>query len=204
MDGLILHALEVIGAISCISGKSVSKSKIESTKLRIFWKTVQHITSHQLDEKKEDGCFYERCSTQMVLTAFPDKEKKTDGRMWLPMHWAVVVPGVELEDIRDLVTDQPKTLSSFTTVEIPCSPLEREISVTPCHLAVMTKTPNMDLIELLKMFDRHFGTLLTSDRSTPLHLAAEFSNSVVLIQQLIRLNLQALELRKTKDDLPLS
>lgn len=57
MDGLILHALEVIGAMSCISGKSVSKSKIDSTKLRIFWKTVQHITSHQLDEKKKRRSF---------------------------------------------------------------------------------------------------------------------------------------------------
>eukprot|EP01036_Dinobryon_divergens_P061861 gene61861-biopygen30705 len=68
----------------------------------------------------------------------------------------------------------------------------------------MTKTPNMHLIELLKMFKPNFGTLLASDGSTPLHLAAEFSNSVALIQQLIQLNPQALELRSTKGDLPLS
>eukprot|EP01035_Chromulina_nebulosa_P069620 gene69620-biopygen45609 len=68
----------------------------------------------------------------------------------------------------------------------------------------MTKTPNMDLIELLKMFNPNFGTLLASDGSTPLHLAAEFSNSVVSMQQLIRLNPQALELRNTNGELPLS
>eukprot|EP01036_Dinobryon_divergens_P061821 gene61821-biopygen28889 len=68
----------------------------------------------------------------------------------------------------------------------------------------MTKTPNMDLIELFITLDNNFGKLLTSNRSTPLHLAAEFSNSVVLIQQLIQLNPQALELRNMKGDLPLS
>ena len=205
-DSLILHALDVIGAISCISGNALNKSKIDSTKLRIFWKTIQSITCHQLDEinDKEVNRSYQMSSIDMVLTAFPGKQKSTVGRIWSPMHWAVVVPGVELEEIRVLLTDQPKQMAAFSTFELPCSQnKQREISVEPCHLAVMTKTPNMDFIQHLKMFDRNFGTLLASNGSTTLHLAAEYSNSVALIKQLIQLNPKALEIRNLKDEIPL-
>jgi hypothetical protein len=45
----------------------------------------------------------------------------------------------------------------------------------------MMKDPNMALIEMLKKFDPDFGFRQTRFESTPLHLAAEFSNSVPVI-----------------------
>lgn len=173
------------------------------TKLRIFWKTIQEIASQNLeDTRKKDGSLVkQRTAAQMVLTAFPDHKKRIDGRMWLPMHLAVSVPNVELADIRTLVEDERNSIVTFTTMDLPYGP--RGLSLAPCHLAVMTKSPNMDLIELLKMDNKDFAKLLASNGSTALHLASEFSDSLDLIQQLIQLNSQALEMRNFKGETPL-
>ena len=49
------------------------------------------------------------------------------------------------------------------------------------------------MIELLKMLDPGFGARIINDGYTPLHLAAETSNSVAVIQELIRVFPAALE-----------
>ena len=62
----------------------------------------------------------------------------------------------------------------------------------------------MALIERLKKFDPNFGERLTSTtNSTPLHLAAQFSNSVAVIQELIQVHPAALEMENQNHDTPL-
>lgn len=117
------------------------------------------------------------------------------------MHFAVAVPTVELKDIRALFISQPKLITTLASISI--SNTLTDYSVTPCHLAVMAKPTNLALIDLLNMFNRKFGELLASNKSTPLHVAAEYSNSVPLIQQLIQLYPQALLQRNGYDQIPL-
>ena len=202
-DDLFLHALEVLGAISCITECGHNNTDIDMIKLRIFWKSIQEIATQNLDDtrKKDSDVVKTRSAVKMVLTAFPDQKKRIDGRMWLPMHFAVSVPNVELEDIRHLFEDERKAIVTFSTMDLPYGP--RGLSVAPCHLAVMINNPNMDLIELLKSDDQNFAKVLASNGSTPLHLAAEFSDSVTLIQQLVQLNPMALEMHNSKGETPL-
>ena len=208
-DEIYLQAMEVIGAISCLSEKifmsdSTKKSVIETTKLRIFWKTIQEIANQQLDETKDKDGFLlnARSAVKMLLTAFPDRKKKGDGRMWLPMHFAVSVPSIEFQDIRVLFAHQPKTISKATTIELTYGP--PVFSVTPYHLAVTTQSSNnIALIELLQNFNRRFGSLTNSNGSTPLHFAAEFSNSVAVIYSLIQMNPKALTMCNVKGETPL-
>ena len=44
-DDLFLHALEIIGAISCITERIYYKTDLETAKQRIFWKTIQEIAT---------------------------------------------------------------------------------------------------------------------------------------------------------------
>ena len=207
-DDLLLHALEVIGAISCILetpclSETDRTSELETAKLSIFWKTIQEIANQKLLERRDDeGCLLtEKSSTLMVLSAFPNKKKRTDGNMWLPMYFAVSLPRVELTEIKTLFKSEPKTI--FAKILINLSHGSSLYLITPCNLAVMTKTPNMALIKLLQMYDRNFGSLLDCNDSTQLHLAAEFSNSLALIQDLIQMYPQALGMRNRENDTPL-
>ena len=199
-DCLYLHALDVIGAVSCMTRASSiefirNRNDINNSKRRIFWKTIMEISSQQLDDVDETS------TINKMLIAFPDKEKRTDGRMWLPLHFAVSVPGIELKDIRVIVADQPTTISTLTSIDLKYG--QEEISVAPCHLAVMTKKPNMALIKLLTMLDPNFASNQATNGSTPLHFAAQYSNSVSLVQRLIKLNPQALEIYNDQDETPL-
>ena len=205
-DDLYLHALEVIGAISCIYERKpgAKRTVVETTKQRVFWKTIHEIAVQQLHDAKDENKFSavnSRSATKMLLKAFPDKDKKTDGRLWLPMHFAFVVPNVDFKDIRVLFASTPKSITTLTSISI--ANRLTDFSVTPCHIAVLVNPPNLALIDHLKLFDRNFGGLLASDGSTPLHFAAETSNSVVLIQKLIQFYPQALLMRNHDGDIPL-
>ena len=129
------------------------------------------------------------------MDAFPDTKKNTDGRMWLPMHFAMSVPGIDLDDIQTLFDSDPNCISQGCDTESNC---------TPCHLAMMTKDPNMDLIETLKDFDPSFGVRQTMNESTALHLAAEFSNSIPLIQELIQEFPETLTMRDENQKVPIA
>eukprot|EP01038_Epipyxis_sp_PR26KG_P001678 gene1678-2363_t len=125
-ESLLLHALEVIGAISCISEnqgflETSYTSEIVKAKLRVFWKTIQEIATQKLLERRdnEGNLVTEKSSTMMVLSAFPDKKKRKDGRMWLPMYFAVTVPHVELADINILFKAEPTTITAFILIDLP-------------------------------------------------------------------------------------
>eukprot|EP01036_Dinobryon_divergens_P061778 gene61778-biopygen27350 len=102
------------------------------------------------------------------------------------MHFAMSIPDIDLEEIEIIFDNHP----DFIT--LGCHP---NSNYTPCHLAVMMKDPDMDLIEMLKEFDPDFGFRQTIDETTPLHLAAQFSNSIPVIQELIREFPQTLYMR---------
>ena len=94
-DELFLHTLEVIGATACILDGDprfviLDATEIEHAKRRIFWKTVKEIATLQLtDEIDDDFRENEISLAGNLLAAFPDNDKKTDGRMWLPISWIV-------------------------------------------------------------------------------------------------------------------
>eukprot|EP01036_Dinobryon_divergens_P061890 gene61890-biopygen31935 len=93
------------------------------------------------------------------------------------MHFAMSIPDINLEEIEILFDNHPDLITQGC---------DHDSNYTPCHLAVMMKDPDMDLIEMLKEFDPDFGFRQTRYEATPLHLAAEFSNSIPVIQELIR------------------
>lgn len=152
-DEILLHALEKIGAISSLSESEYQlefgfSSVLDKAKLRIFWKTIKEIASLHLETRRNeinDNLLNQSSAVKMVLHAFPDKEKETDGRIWLPMHFAVSAPDVELTDIQVLHEAQPNSILTLSEISLS---YERVLSVTPCHLAVMTKPNNMDIIDL--------------------------------------------------------
>eukprot|EP01035_Chromulina_nebulosa_P069225 gene69225-biopygen2312 len=111
------------------------------------------------------------------------------------MHFAMSIPDIDLDEIQILFNNHPDFITQG------CDP---DSNYTPCHLAVMMKDPDMDLIEMLKEFDPSFGVRQTIYESTPLHLAAQFSSSIPVIQELIREFPAALYMRDDEHKVPLA
>ena len=190
IDAVFFYVLEAVSAISKFQSSDIDE--LDAAKCRIFWRTLREITRHEIEE---DDASAENIPFKAVWKDFPDKEMKKDGRMWLPMHFAVSVPDINADDIDLLYEHQPESIKQ------ECNGAD---ILTPCHLAVMAKDPNMDLIERLKEYDPTFGRSITkNNNSTFLHLAAEYSNSVELIMELISIFPEALEMRNSDGFTPL-
>eukprot|EP01036_Dinobryon_divergens_P061788 gene61788-biopygen27964 len=111
------------------------------------------------------------------------------------MHFAMSTPDIDLDEIQILFDSHPDLITQGC---------DQDSNYTPCHLAVMMKDPNMDLIEMLKELDPNFFMRKTRYESTPLHLAAQFSNSIPVIQELIREFPAALYMRDDDQKVPLA
>ena len=200
IDSIIFRALD---AISKVPSWKSNNSDLDAVKCRIFWRTLREIADNEI--KKDNIDFPTVQVPSKILAALlvnrgqKDKEMEIDGRKWMPMHFAMTVPNVSLNDIQILFDQDPEIIQQRT----PRSACLGS-GYTPCHLAVMVTDPNMALIKRLKVFDPDFGTRLTDyGRYTPLHLAARLSNSSAVIQELIRLCPETMAVRNSEGRFPM-
>ena len=114
------------------------------------------------------------------------------------MYFAMSVPNIDLADIQTLFEDDPKSMVRGCNGS----------GLRPSQLAVMMKNPNMALFDRLKVYDPGFESRKNNvvglyNRATPLHLAAHYSNSVVLIKELIQRYPAALDMEDYDESSPL-
>lgn len=80
------------------------------SKFCVFWQALQEIADQEL--KSEVSASQEEENDLMnEMKNFPDKSKLPDGRMWLPLHFAMFLPNTDLVDIRTIIAAQPQAIS---------------------------------------------------------------------------------------------
>eukprot|EP01035_Chromulina_nebulosa_P032447 gene32447-43348_t len=148
-DFMFLHILDCIGAISTIRreqknylvkkpSQTVHEDPVIASKYCIFWQALQEIAMREAAFEREsdiymkDHCNFPRSENlpfDQLMRCFPDESKQFDGRMWLPLHFAVVLPNTELVDISNIAASQPLVKTDDV------------YKCNPCHLAVMVQNP---------------------------------------------------------------
>ena len=208
---MFMHILNCIGALSCIRANQKTKqpnicrvnnsegeqaSALRSCMHRVFWQAVREIADREAaledipdteDEKEKSSAL------DFVLDCFPDDTKRSDGRLWLPLHLAVSMPSSRLEDIHTLFMADPAAIKAHA---------DETNQLNPCPLAVMRKNPRMDIIPQLQIYDPGFGLSKDRFRNTPLHLAARYSDSVAMVRELAQLHPAVLEMKNDEGDTP--
>jgi ankyrin repeat protein len=212
-DAMFLHILDCIGALSCIrneqkksfcrknSSSSCNSNKEQASALlsckhRVFWQAVREIADREAvledipaTEEKEKSS-----ALDYMLECFPDETKQSDGRLWLPLHFAVSLPNIRLEDIETLFTANPAAIKAGA---------DEIIELNPFHLAAMTKNPQMEIIQRLQLYYPRGGSSLDNCADTPLHCAAWHSDSAAMIRELAQLHPAALEMKNAVGETPL-
>ena len=84
----------------------------------------------------------ERCpSVKELLSAFPDESKLTDGRGWLPLHWAATTESLEIADTKVLYASDPLALQRYHQEGTD----QDDMGYTPAHLLCMQEMTNRNM-----------------------------------------------------------
>jgi hypothetical protein len=182
-DKMRCHILDCLVALCRVQrAKDVDEisHRYESTKRRIFAAAVSLIIDGILNSDQH--------IISSLLESFPDSGKRTDGRSWLPLHFAVALGNeVDEEDIHKLYSNEPLAMRRYHLTE----PTESG-AYTPGHYLCMQTHPNISLIRYLSLRDIKSFTMpainKTGDTKTCLQLAAKFSVSVELLKTLLQID----------------
>lgn len=187
IDKMILHVLDCLGALQCVMGQ------YDASRAKVFWGAVATIAEIGVDQaighvdKRHPGATH-------LLRAFPNDLKASDGRAWLPLHWAAVTDDVDVEDVRNIARADP-----LATVK-ECN---QPISATPGHLIAAVRHPRIEVVRCLYNFYPRMAMAKDNDGDEPLHYAARYSESIEMIQFLLQANPAATKVRGEGNLIPL-
>lgn len=187
IDKMILHVLDCLGALQCVMGQ------YDSSRAKVFWGAVATIAEIGIDQatghvdRRHPGATH-------LLRAFPNDLKATDGRGWLPLHWAAVTDNVDVNDVRNIARADP-----LATVKGYNQP----ISATPGHLIAAVRHPRMEVVRCLYNFYPRMANAKDNDGDLPLHYAARYSESAEMMLFLLQANPAATKVRGEGNLVPL-
>ena len=78
-----------------------------------------------------------------ISHCFPDETKRLDGRLWLPLHFALSIPTSILGDIQTLFAANPAAIKTHT---------DERSKLNLCHLVAMMDGDHSTIADLLSSF----------------------------------------------------
>jgi hypothetical protein len=162
--------------------------RYECTKNRIFVSAVSIIIDDKVSVESDQHILIS------LLASFPDRKKMTDGRNWLPLHFAVALGDrVSEDDFHKLYSAEPLALRQYSLENVYfCGTVDEERhddGFTPGHLLCMRKHPNISLIKYLSMRDlQAFSMIIKDFGSNALQLAAQYSENTEVLRILLQID----------------
>lgn len=187
IDKMMLHCLDCLGALQCVMGR------YDTARANVFWGAIKTIAEIGLDageghmDMTHPGAIH-------LLRAFPNEQKATDGRGWLPLHWAAVTRNVNVKDVLKIAKADPMATTKG------CN---QPISANPGHLICAERNPNMEVVRCLFNFYPRMASTKDSGGDLPIHYAARYSSSIDVIQYLLQSNPASTKHRGEGDMVPL-
>jgi acetolactate synthase regulatory subunit len=146
----------------------------------------------------------------LLLQPFPGEAKNTDGRSWLPMHFATALGNkITEDDIHEVHSADPLSIQRYNLLKpkavrqlyrFGTSTLNHVYITryTPCHFLCMQRHPNMSLVKYLSMRDLRAFSICAIDESSysdvsmnvrnAIQLAAASSESIELLRILLQID----------------
>ena len=156
------HILDCAAALGFVQQERVRQGKplvlregdqpltkeIQAASNRIFATVAKSILNQELTY---EGAVVPSTNKGMeqLMRAFPDDSKLTDGRGWLPLHWAAVIDGVTEADMKLVYSSNPMALQQHHLQATGFG----NMGFTPAHLLCMQPVSNRNM-SLIRNFSK--------------------------------------------------
>jgi ankyrin repeat protein len=166
----------------------LSKKKCEAVKKKIFNTAITMMIGSEVDSDYPD--------IKTVIAAFPDESKMNDERSWLPMHFAIALSvrnSISEDDLHILLSTDPLAMHRLSSKEDEDDDDDDDdvkplIGCSPAHLLCMRKQPKMSLVRYFCLRDPRAFALRDQSGRCALHLAAQYSESLELLQEILQID----------------
>jgi ankyrin repeat protein len=205
-QGMMRHTLDCLGALR-VRIKN-DKSNANDALKEVFRNACHLMLDCFIDEL---GNLDDVSATRFLLDAFPDEKKKTDGRGWLPLHWAAVIDITDGDHMAYIIKERPlhaqstiinkkrsegkmdDNIKSFNdptdyTEDQYTSKTSSDMELLPLHFAVSLRHPRLANIQhLLNVFP---SAVQMADKKgwLPIHWAAKNTSNVDVIKLLLEMH----------------
>eukprot|EP01031_Cornospumella_fuschlensis_P027481 gene27481-33186_t len=190
-QGLMRHILDCLGTLKV---RLEEDSVIAPHLLTIFADTLKIFADHLSGFDPIDN----ESGVKYLIQAFPDDNKRRDGRAWLPVHLAAANHNVEPEVLAAVVKERPlhllkghlhdpNDLYGQGEASLDRDNLQQVMGLTPLHLLASLQHPNMQNCQLL--VEKAPEAVRVSDHRgfMPLHYCAYNTRSLEVCSLLVKL-----------------
>ena len=203
-DKMMTHMLDCYAALCSFQqyrgNKKQSKkldSKTQQAKNKAFKIAMslmsRGMTNDDAGELQHTGALSE------LVEAFPDDSKQTDGRGWMPLHWAILALGTDEGQVHELTGEDVKLIYAIDPPALQClhdNVDDREFNpdgyrYTPVHLLCMQPVTHLTMSLLQHFSVCNLQALISSSYETlsVLHAACKYGQPTEeLIQHLLQLD----------------
>ena len=172
MKAVILDCVAALGIIQQLILRKAEQPQISATQAALN-KVFKSSLSIAATGFIRDGTELPKLRPDILrlLSVFPDENKMTDGRSWLPLHWAVVADDkiVTQNDVKLVYISDPMAMQRCHH-EGKCWD-KSDMGYTPAHLLCMQETTNrnMSLVRHFSICNQQAFMMSTSyrDRGDP-------------------------------------
>jgi ankyrin repeat protein len=209
VDKMRCHTLNCLVALSVVLIQKKLKQKVldtsnekyELVKRKVFRAVCLMTIDAEFDTNK--------VGFTTMISSFPHENKMLDERSWLPMHFAIalfVENKITEEDVHLLHIVDPLAMYHVSKKKVDDEDGEDDedeeeeelIGYTPAHLLIMQKQPIMKMVRYFCLRDPKAFLLCDQSGRCALHLAAQYSESVELLQTILQID-QAMTKRQDNE-----
>eukprot|EP01041_Mallomonas_annulata_P008303 gene8303-17074_t len=163
---------------------------VDDSTSRVFWKIVSDFASYAV---MNDSKMY-----NVYLPALFNEIVDQNSDQWYPLHWAAACRDTSLEDFKLIAVECVRLKGNGNSAFE--SPITKR---TPLHLASVIFNPNISIVKCINTIFPRMSRCLCIDGQLPLHYAAQYSNSITMIQELLQAYPDACKIQDIRGNTPL-
>jgi ankyrin repeat protein len=182
VNGMMRHILDCMGALKVRLSEELESKSLVAVFGGAVTTLINHITESELIDSQS--------AMNLLVEAFPDDNKRRDGRGWMPLHWAAAIHDTEPDNLKIILESRPFNackghLHIENAGEVGAN-AQSYRGLVPLHFAASVQHPNIQ--NIITLIEANTDVLAYPDHRgwLPIHWCAYNCRDVTALKLLIK------------------